>query len=46
MNRTLFSVPLLALSIVAPLRGEELTPKVKALFEAKCKECHHPETDD
>ncbi|HRQ89658.1 MAG TPA: hypothetical protein PLA50_12730, partial [Bacteroidia bacterium] len=26
--------------------GEDLTPKVKALFESKCKECHHPDTED
>jgi cytochrome c5 len=46
MNRTLFSVPLLAIALAAPLRGEDLTPKVKALFETKCKECHHPDSDD
>ena len=44
MNRTLFLLFLLA--IVAPLQAEDLTPKVKALFEAKCKECHHPDTND
>jgi len=44
MNRTHLSFLLLAL--IAPLQAEDLTPKVKALFEAKCKECHHPDTDD
>ena len=44
MNRTHLSLLLLALA--APLQAEDLTPKVKALFEAKCKECHHPETED
>lgn len=44
MNRTL--PLLLALSLISPLGAEDLTPKVKALFEAKCKECHHPETED
>ena len=44
MNRTHLSLLLLALA--APLQAEDLTPKVKALFEAKCKECHHPDTED
>lgn len=44
MNRTL--LPLFLLAFVAPLQAEDLTPKVKALFESKCKECHHPDTDD
>jgi hypothetical protein len=35
-----------AFALTAPLHAEDLTPKVKALFESKCKECHHPETDD
>lgn len=26
--------------------GEDLTPKALALFEAKCQECHHPDTND
>jgi hypothetical protein len=44
MNRTHLS--LLLLAVAAPLQAEDLTPKVKALFEAKCKECHHPDTED
>jgi len=44
MNRT--HLPLLLLALAAPLQAEDLTPKVKALFEAKCKECHHPDTED
>lgn len=28
------------------LFAEDLTPKVLALFEAKCQECHHPDTGD
>jgi hypothetical protein len=36
----------LLLAVAAPLQAEDLTPKVKALFEAKCKECHHPDTED
>lgn len=46
MNRRLLPAPLLALTLTLPLAAEDLTPKVKALFEAKCKECHHPDTDD
>ena len=30
----------------APILGEDLTPQVLALFEQKCQECHHPDTND
>lgn len=46
MNRTLLSLTILFLPLTATLGAEDLTPKVKALFESKCKECHHPDTDD
>lgn len=48
MNRTLLPLPLVALTVsfAASLQAEDLTPKVKALFESKCKECHHPDTND
>ena len=46
MNRTLLLLPFLLLTLFAPLQGEDLSPKVKALFESKCKECHHPDTND
>ncbi len=46
MNRLRLVPTVLALSFSLASHAEDLTPKVKALFEAKCKECHHPETDD
>lgn len=46
MNRTHLPLPFLLLALFAPLQGEDLSPKVKALFESKCKECHHPDTND
>jgi hypothetical protein len=46
MNRTFLPLPLLAFALLLPVQAEDLTPKVKALFEAKCKECHHPDTED
>lgn len=42
----LLTAILTAILTAAGLRSEDLTPKVKALFENKCKECHHPDTDD
>ncbi len=49
MNRSrilpILTLPLLGLAL-PDLRGEDLTPKVEALFESKCKECHHPDTND
>jgi len=47
MNRAFLPLlSLIFLSHVLPLQAEDLTPKVKALFESKCKECHHPDTND
>jgi len=49
MNPSRFlPILLLALGALAPglARSEDLTPKVQALFESKCKDCHHPDTDD
>jgi len=42
------TIPTLALFLATSgnLRSEDLTPKVRALLESKCKECHHPETND
>lgn len=42
-------LPILTISLLASpsfLFGEDLAEKVKALFESKCKECHHPDTKD
>ena len=47
MNRAFLPLlSLIALSHVLPLQAGDLTPKVKALFESQCKECHHPDTND
>ena len=43
-------LPILTLTLgaLAPslASSEDLTQKVQALFESKCKDCHHPDTDD
>jgi len=42
-------LPILTISLLASpsfLFGEDLAEKVKALFESKCKDCHHPDTND
>ncbi|MEM1441162.1 MAG: DUF4384 domain-containing protein [Verrucomicrobiota bacterium] len=32
--------------VTAPVFAEDLTPSVLALFQEKCQECHHPDTND
>lgn len=48
IDSRILSIPLLCLAgFASTVAGaEDLTPKVRALFENKCKECHHPDTDD
>ncbi|HQZ29116.1 MAG TPA: hypothetical protein PK648_13280, partial [Verrucomicrobiales bacterium] len=43
-----FAIPVLSLFLAhaSTLHAEDLTPKVLSLLESKCKECHHPDTND
>ena len=40
------SVALLALSTGQGIQAQDLNAQVQELFEKKCKECHHPDTND
>ncbi|MEM6280060.1 MAG: hypothetical protein AAF733_11310, partial [Verrucomicrobiota bacterium] len=42
----ILSIPVFPLLATFSAKGEDLTPSVLALFEEKCQECHHPDTND
>lgn len=44
--RRLFAILPGLIAICALQAEEDLTPRVLSLFQEKCQECHHPETND